>query len=226
MAGDSNIHLYNIGINEEEESFVETVPLVLGVGSTSRTPISTTGIISYEEITETVSFSGKYFTITDLEYSGDVSVQYSAKKFFILKKFNLFLSGITQVNTFISRIVVKLTGIANAYSIKNAISAIRIKSASTAVSSISKNIIKSVSIAFGLARQISSKKNAIASILVSNRLVNFLSCRRNLYSVITVKCGGTADATVSQYVLMSAYTEMTLDEMKDMTLNELTYITV
>lgn len=221
--GDSNIHLYNLNINEESESFTQTVSVVDGVGLVSRKPLTATGAVSYGEATETVTFSGKSFTITDTAYSGDISVQYSAKKFFILKSFNLFLSGLTQINTFIARIVVKLTGTADSYSVKNALASIRARFVSTALASVAKNIIQSVSINFSLVRQISSKKNAIANISIIGNLVNALSSKRNFSSAIVVKCGGSADATVSQYVLISDYVALTIEEMKTSTLNELIY---
>lgn len=224
--GESNIHLYNLRINEEDEFFTQIVPVVGGEGQVSRTPIATTGEVSYGEVTETVTFDEKIFTITDSEYSGDVSIGYLAKKFFIVKVFALFLSGLTQVNTFIARIIVKVTGSAFAYSVKNSFAAVRVRSIMTAASSVVKNIAQPVSIKFSLVKFLFSKKNACAAITAFWSLTDVLSNRKNVDSTVMVKCGGSAAMNVAKYTVINDYVNMTLDEMKDSTLNELVYTEV
>jgi len=201
------------------------VDVINGVGETLIPEFYEQGTATFEGTTEDITISNKGFVISNDGYSGIVTVKYYAEDLCRLFLFSLIASGVTQVQTFLARIYIKVTGSAVSFITKGSKSTIYIKEKSSKWNCLMlKNALASIYLNLNINGKISSIKNAFSTISLNFLIPDYISIIRTMSSNFSVSFEGNADVTVARYRPLSYFSENTLESLLTNTLEEMIYM--
>lgn len=222
-----NVHTHKLNVNVVPKYTEEYVDVINGVGETLIPEFYEQGTATFEGTTEDITISNKGFIISNEEYSGAVVVKYYAKDLCRLFLFSLIASGVTQVQTFLSRIYIKIYGEALIESLKNVSSILYIKEKSNKWNEGSiKNSLASIFLKFNLNGRIGSIKKLASSIKLNLLLSDAISVTKTMSPYFRVYVSGEADITVAKYRPLTDFTSNTLDDLLANVLENMIYTEV
>lgn len=158
-------------------------------------------------------------------YSGASTVKYYARNLCRLFTFSMFVSGLSQVQTFLAKIYAKVSGSAISSSLKNMIVTILIKEKlnNWKLGNL-KGAVATINLNFNVLSHIGSLKK-VATVVKSNfDMFKTMSIIKKMSSNFKLQAYGEADITVARYHPISDFSTNTLDDLLGRTLEEMIYI--
>jgi hypothetical protein len=158
------------------------------------------------------------------EYSGASTIKYYARNLCRLFTFSMFVSGASQVQTFLAKIYVKVSGYAISSSLRNMIVTTLIKEKSNKwTGSNTKNSLASISLKFNLNGRIENIKKLASSVNFNLLLSDAISVTKIISSYFSARVSGEADITVAKYIPLTDFTSNTLDDLLANALEDMIY---
>ena len=226
MAG-YNVHAHNLNINIVPKYTEEYVSVVNGAGETLIPEFYEQGTATFEGTTEDITILNKEFVISDTGYSGVVTIKYYAKDMCRLFLFSLIASGVTQVQTFLAKIYIKVFGSSVSSTTKYSKSTIYVKEKSSKWNCLMlKNILSSISLNLNIAGRISSIKKTFSNIDFDFLISDYVPIIKTMLSHFFITLDGSADVTVARYRPLSEFSENTLESLLTSTLEEMIYTVI
>lgn len=169
------------------------------------------------EIKSGGAYSGKY--------SGASTIKYYAGNLCRLFAFSIFVSGASQVQTFLAKIYAKVSVYAISSSLRNMIvtTLIKEKSNKWTVSN-AKNSLASISLKFNLNGRIENIKKLASSIKFNLLLSDVISVTKIISSYFSAHVSGEADITIAKYRPLTDFTSNTLDGLLANILEDMIYV--
>jgi hypothetical protein len=221
---DSNVHKHSLFVNVVPKYLQCSVQILNGVGSVPAQEFYQPAEITFGSTTESITIDNKSFVVSDSGYSGEATVIYYAKDFCRQFIFSLYASGVSQVKTFIGKIIVKVYGSAFGSFFKNMISLIYIKEKSNNYKlECLKNAIATFTFSFNLRGIIKNLKNILSSITINFEMTKIMSILRIMFVNFGFQVYGSADITVAKYRILSEFSANTLNDLVIYTLEDMIY---
>lgn len=221
---EANVHKHSLFVNIVPKYTEVIVELVNGVGSVVIPEFYQSAEITFGSTTEPITISDKSFIISDTGYSGNATVMYYAKDICRKFLFSLFVSGVSQVQTFLAKFYIKISGSATGSFLKNMLSTIYFKEKSTSwlIHNL-KGTIAAIGLDLKLLGHIGSLKKTASTIEINLDLTRMIDITRVVSAYFTVNVDTSADITVARYIPISFFAANTLDDLLTKTLEEMIF---
>ena len=226
----SNLHLSDVVIQTERESFSDTVDVLSGSGVVARKPLSVDGeYVGYATygtvVDEEITFNNKSFSIADSGYSGEVSVTYFAEKFFLLKAFSLFVSGVAQATPIAVQFLQNFSLNALAFIMRHIVPRPIVQKwfSIAAIPTVRKGARSDVKFNFKIESAPYCEKNSSSDVGFSFELQASPSSIKNSDADIGFSFIMPASLKRIRYRLISELESLTLSDMENRTLNDLIF---
>ena len=221
---EANVHKHLLFVNVVPKYTEAVVELINGVGNVVIPEFYQSAEITFGSTTETTTIDNKSFIVSDTGYSGNATITYYAKDICRQFLFSLFVSGASQVQTFLAKIYTKISGFAIGSSLKNMLSTIRFKEKSTSwLVNNSKGAVVAIELDLNLLAHAGSLKKTASTIEINFDLTKTIEMVRPIQSYFTVNVDTSADMTVAKYRPISDFTSNTLDDLLGNTLENMIY---
>lgn len=139
-------------------------------------------------------------------------------------RFNLFVSGISQINTLVANIIYKIKSSADMFLLKCARSTIKIKSSMKQPKCyLGKGFSQNIILNFKIVSKIKNIKNITSSILTKNIISSDLICSKKMSQNITFYSFAQADISIGKYRKLSEFSNTPLSELSDVMLANMIY---
>lgn len=219
----SNLYKNILKITISQKYLEESIVLVNGSGNLSNESYYDSGIAEYNGEVHECNINEKTVTLSG-GYSGEVLVKYYAKSLAKTTLFNLIVSGITQIQTLLCTIYIKVKGNANQYIQKYMRSNIKvIFYKKSVIQNVLKGFVNSIKYNLLMYGKIGSKKNISDIILFNISILEKLPVLRNFDIILSQRFMGSCEVTVGRYRLLSEFSSSTLANLLDVQLEDMIY---